>query len=139
MPTVTKHKSHHSGGGTPQGQVLGAQDAVCTLGIDTYMRKGYKNNSEEVKILQNFLNGHMNSGLVVDGVFGGKTEAAVKAFQLKYASDILTPWGNTVPTGIVYKTTLVKIKNLMCPVTILPIPTDLVNWSQNPAQVPPQA
>lgn len=131
-----KKKSHHSGGGhgssQPAGEVLGAQD-VCSFAIDTYMRKGHKNNADQVKVLQGqVLNVLMNAGLVVDGVYGSKTEAAVKAFQMKYKADILDPWGIVNPTGIFYKTTLVKAKNLICPVTILPIPKDLINWSENP-------
>ncbi|MEJ0001769.1 MAG: isopeptide-forming domain-containing fimbrial protein [bacterium] len=132
--------SHHSGGShhgssstPPAGEVLGAQD-VCNFSIDTYMRKAYpKNNPEQVKVLQSaILNGLMNSGLVVDGVYGPKTEAAVKAFQLQYRADILDPWHITNPTGIFYKTTLAKAKNLICPAAITPIPADLINWSQNP-------
>ncbi len=126
------------GGGSGQGQVLGAATDVCSLSIDTYMRKGYKNDPANVKILQNFLNGEMGSGLVVNGIFDSKTEDAVKAFQLKYKTDIMDPWHVTKPTGIVYKTTLRKIKNLMCPKTLLPIPTDLINWSLNHREVPPK-
>lgn len=135
----TTHTSHHGGGGggsAPAGQVLGAED-VCNFAIDTYMRRGYKNNPDEVKILQqDILNGLMSSGLVVDGIYGPKTEAAVKAFQLKYRADILDPWHIANPTGIFYKTTLAKAKNLICPAALTPIPTDLVNWSQNSGQVP---
>lgn len=138
----TRSGSRRSGsvlGASTEGQVLGASTDVCSLSVDTYMRKGYQNNPNEVKILQNFLNGEMGSGLVVDGNFGPLTEAAVKAFQLKYKSEIMDPWGMTEPSGIVYKTTLRKIKNLMCTTTNLPIPTDLIPWSANPGEVPPKA
>lgn len=128
--------SRRSGSRAP-GIVLGAQDSVCNFSIDTYMRKGYKNNSEQVKVLQTLLNKYVSAGLGVDGAFGPKTEAAVKAFQLKYGDNILKPWGLNSPTGIFFRTTLVQAKNLECPVTILPIPTDLINWSQSQGVIPP--
>jgi len=119
------------------GQVLGAETpALCNWTVDTYMRRGYRNNAEQVKVLQEFLNWYMHSGLVVDGLYGPRTEAAVRAFQVARADNILKPWRLTSSTGIFYKTTLVEAKNLMCPQTLLPVPTDLVNWSQNSAQVP---
>lgn len=46
-----------------------------------YMKKG--DSGAEVKKLQSFLNWAMNSGLVVDGDFGDKTDTAVHAFQTK--------------------------------------------------------
>src|SRR3989338_6557416 len=50
------------------GQVLGAETpALCNWTVDTYMRRGYRNNAEQVKVLQEFLNWYMHSGLVVDG------------------------------------------------------------------------
>ena len=118
------------------GQVLGAETSVCSFAIDTYMRRGYRNNNEQVKILQALLNKYTGGNLVIDGLFGPLTEGGVNAFQIKYRENILIPWGLTSPTGIFYKTTLVQAKNLECPATILPIPTDLVNWSRNPGQVP---
>ena len=133
-----------SGGGGGQrssspGQVLGEVTELCSWDVNTYMRRGYRNNAGQVVILQrDLLNGYMNSGLAVDGMFGPLTEAAVKAFQLAKKDKILTPWGLILPTGIFYKTTLVEAKNTICPEEILPIPTDLIPWSQNPTQVPPR-
>ena len=46
-----------------------------------YMKRG--DSGAEVKKLQSFLNWAMNSGLVVDGSFGEKTDTAVRAFQTK--------------------------------------------------------
>ena len=46
-----------------------------------YMKMGDK--GDEVKRLQEFLNWAINSGLVVDGSFGEKTDTAVRAFQIK--------------------------------------------------------
>ena len=51
---------------------------------NTYRMYLKKNDSgEEVKNLQRFLNWSVKSGLVIDGEFGDKTDAAVKAFQKK--------------------------------------------------------
>jgi hypothetical protein len=121
-----------SGGGSrPTGEVLGAATEICNWDTQ-YLRRGwYKNVPGDVETMQNFLNLEMASNLVVDRMFGPKTEAAVKAFQAKYKADILTPWGINSPTGIWYLSTTTKAKEIMCgEKTALP---PLVNWSQNPA------
>ncbi|MBI5645121.1 hypothetical protein HY970_03415, partial [Candidatus Kaiserbacteria bacterium] len=69
-----------------------------------------------------FLNGETGTSLPISGFFGVLTENAVKAFQLKYAADILTPWGITEPTGYVYKTTLWKINMIYCASLNVPPP-----------------
>jgi peptidoglycan hydrolase-like protein with peptidoglycan-binding domain len=120
------------------GQVLGAED-VCILDVNTYMRIGYKNKPTEVGALQAFLNEEMDSTLAVNGIFDQYTEDVVKAFQLKYSRDILGPWDSLKngeklhPTGIVYKTTLTKIKNLKCKNLMLPTPSsaELTPWIIN--------
>jgi peptidoglycan hydrolase-like protein with peptidoglycan-binding domain len=100
------------------------------------MRKGWKGNvADDVKKVQNdLLNVHEGNTLVVDGIYGPKTEAAVKAFQQKYFDDILKPWGINAPTGNFYLSSLHKAQQLLCPTTaetVAPLPP-LVNWSQNP-------
>jgi hypothetical protein len=113
------------------GQVLGAE-ASCGIYVDKFLRKGLKGNDKEAVIkVQKFLNDYMAAGLTLDGVFGPGTEAALKAFQLKYADKILTPWKLTNPTGVFYLTTQTEVNNIMCPDLGLPIPT-LVPYSQNP-------
>lgn len=112
------------------GQVLGAATDICAWN-SSYLRRGWRGNKmEDVKTVQNFLNQYMTSGLVVDGLFGPKTEAAVKSFQAKYATDILTPWDISVPTGLFYLSTLTKAKELTC-ATDVPLPV-LIPWSKNP-------
>ncbi|MBX4181388.1 hypothetical protein KW807_00815, partial [Candidatus Parcubacteria bacterium] len=49
-----------------------------------------------------------------NGVFDQATKQAVEAFQLKYSSEVLAPWGISAPTGYVYITTLGKINQLLC-------------------------
>ena len=82
--------------------------------VTTFLRAGIDNNPNEVRKLQYFLNTYENAGIAVDGTFGSSTEDAVKAFQAKYASDVLAPWGTTTPTGIVYITTARKINEIYC-------------------------
>jgi hypothetical protein len=52
--------------------------------------------------------------LQLSGVYDAATLDAVKKFQVKYASDVLTPWGISEPTGYVYLTTRKKINELFC-------------------------
>lgn len=100
----------------------------CAVSIVSFLRFGGKNNSEEVKKLQIFLNTHEGEHLPVTGVFGGLTRAAVIRFQKKYADQILKPWldlGHSDVrngTGYVYKTTSRWINQITCPALNLPIP-----------------
>jgi hypothetical protein len=57
-------------------------------------------NSEEVRMVQKLL---ISEGLLptdcATGYFGGRTLAGVRAFQVKYASDILIPINLDAPTS----------------------------------------
>ena len=117
-------------GGAGEGQVLGAETS-CGIYVDKYLRKGYANDVEAVKKVQKFLNEYMSAGLTEDGFFGDKTETALKAFQLKQADKILTPWNIEAPTGIFYLTTQTEVNNIMCPDLKLPIPSSLIPFSLN--------
>ncbi len=75
-----------------------------------YARKGDKNNDPtEVKKIQTFLNEKMSRMLFVDGIFGVKTDQAVRDFQSTYYAEIISPWtpknGLTHTTGWWYQTT----------------------------------
>ena len=127
------------GGGGSQGQVLGAATsaaaesaASCGIYLDKFLRKDYPNDSAEVIKMQTFLASHLKINLPVTGYFGPMTEDAVKQFQLMYKDEILTPWGISQPTGIVFRTTARKINDLMCPTLDLPVPTNLIEWSNDP-------
>lgn len=97
--------------------------------IREYIAYGGSNNPEEVRKLQSFLNAYMGESLLVDGFYGSSTFAAVKRFQLKYASEILHPWGIDRPTGFVYLTTQRKINALKYPDRYFPMPTSLTPYS----------
>jgi len=73
-----------------------------------------ENDPVEVRKVQHFLNIFEGANLAVDGVFDANTDAAVRAFQLKYRDDILDPWGHTASTGYVYITTRQKINEIYC-------------------------
>ncbi len=94
------------------GQVLGV--STCAPYLTSYLRQGGANQSSEVSRLQTFLNSELATTLAVNGHFDGATEAAVRSFQTRYASDILTPWGLSSPTGYVYYTTQRKINERHC-------------------------
>ncbi len=124
-------QSSGGGGGiiTQPGLVLGAS---CGLYMDKHIKFGSKKNDvEQVKKLQTFLNKWMNAGLPVTGFYGPLTLAAVNAFQAKYVDEILKPWGLNAPTGLVYLSTLREINLLECPDLAIQLP-NLVPWSSNP-------
>ncbi len=109
------------------GQVLGATTS-CGLTFKGYMGVGKKNDPDQVKKLQAFLNTELGLKIPVTGYFGPLTKKAVEAFQLKYSKEILAPWlafglpNEMTPTGYVYKTTQRWINKIMCSTLDLPIP-----------------
>lgn len=92
------------------GAVLGAA-VDCSLAVSMPLYRGAF--SPEVAKLQRFLN-TQGASLPGTNLFGPMTQAAVSAFQLKYAADILAPLGLTHPTGTVGGMTIKKIKALAC-------------------------
>jgi peptidoglycan hydrolase-like protein with peptidoglycan-binding domain len=110
---------------TPQGEVLGASTSTEPLTCGEYLtltdslgkkylKEGIRNDKNAVMLLQKFLNEQLGLSLPVTGYFGPLTTKAVKTFQLLHKDTVLTPWGLTKPTGIVYKTTIARINNLKC-------------------------
>lgn len=111
-------KKHSNGGG----EVLGA--STCSPLLTDYLKFGWKNNTDQVSKLQQFLNEHLGLTLPTTGFFGQTTFNAVKQFQKQYGNDVLHPWiglpgsgisGDNTPTGFVYQTTRWKINNIFCP------------------------
>jgi len=70
------------------------------------------NDQNEVRRWQAFLNQYQGEFLVIDGLAGSKTINAVKNFQERYKSEILTPWGLSYPTGYIYKSTRAKANQM---------------------------
>ncbi|MBP9669276.1 MAG: hypothetical protein KBE09_03235 [Candidatus Pacebacteria bacterium] len=120
-PIVGSMGSFFGGGST--GQVLGVStgtstptgpnDLQCSQYINTFMGPGRKNDPAQVSRLQGILVGE-GFNVEVNGTFDDKTFEAVKAFQVKYADEILKPWGITDPTGYVYLTTRKKLNEIYC-------------------------
>ncbi len=76
----------------------------------------------DIKQLQIFLNSDPNTQVAKSGAgspgketnfFGLLTKKAVIKFQEKYAKEVLAPWGLKKGTGVVGKTTLIKINELI--------------------------
>ncbi|MCX6789622.1 MAG: DUF5011 domain-containing protein [Candidatus Gribaldobacteria bacterium] len=82
-----------------------------------YLGIGLPNNPIEVRKLQRFLKEKQGFiDLEINGVFDQATLEAVDLFQMRYFTEILSPWGYgySQPTGYVYITTKKKINELYC-------------------------
>lgn len=124
---------------TPAGEVLGAAttspelplppSCAANLYLRDYMKMGMKNDPEQVKLLQTFLN-EQGADLPVTGVFGPLTKAAVKKFQSAHHDEILKPWieagydakSMKEGTGYVYITTKRYINMVKCKEAEIPMP-----------------
>jgi len=96
-----------------QGAVLG-ESTECSY-LNAYMRLGANNNPVEVTKLQTFLRNYEGfTTLDVNGFFDTTTDAAVRAFQDRYAVDVLSIWNLRGNTGYVYYTTQKKVNELYC-------------------------
>lgn len=103
--------------------------ASCSEYLHSYIKYGGKNDSADVTRLQAFLNKYLGAKLVVNGEYNKETYEATKAFQVKEAGQVLSPWKSTKGginddgTGYVYKTTKRWINMLNCPELNIPMPT----------------
>ena len=120
---IVNGQGHSSNGG---GQVLGES---CAPFLTSYLGYGKKNNPEEVKKLQTFLNQYLHLNIPVNGLFGRETLEAVNQFQIKESNEVLMPWfkkgllkSDKEATGYVYKTTLRRINLIKCSALNIPQP-----------------
>ncbi len=113
-------------GNGPVGGFAGGNGAAAPNGLDlgpscveitSFFRADLANNGTELSKLQSFLKDIEGFDVDITGVYDEKTVAAVKAFQAKYASEILAPWGATEPSGFAYITTMKKVNELRCRVS----------------------
>ena len=106
------------GGGSYGGYSSGGSTVIPVSGfcpfVSALMDPGASNDAVQVSKLQAFLKDTEGYDVSVNGSFDEKTEAAVIAFQTKYISDIMGPWGATKASGTVYLTTLKKINQIAC-------------------------
>lgn len=110
-----------NGSGIPSGQVLGTSTSTqpdfgpaCERYVTDFLGPRRTNNPEQVRRLQTVLRDFKKMDIDITGVYDTKTTAAVKAFQEKYRSQILAPWGLSSGTGFVYLTTQKKINEIYC-------------------------
>ena len=115
-----------SGGSGSQGEVLGASTveepvaqsaSSCKPYLRDYLKMGKNNDSEQVILLQKFLNETVSANLPLTGYFGSMTHDAVKKFQVAHHDTVLEPWNDPSladGTGIVYITTLKEINSMKC-------------------------
>lgn len=96
----------------------------CKPFLLKFIRYGYNNDPYEVRKLQAFLDIFEGYNLPITGIYDLQTEQAVRAFQSKYAADVLVPWGISDNTGYVFITTMLKINYIYCGITT-PIDVDL--------------
>jgi len=103
-------------GGANGGIVLGSSTgpAACSPYLKSYLKPGAKNDPAQVTFLQKFLNQFDGANLAITGIYDKATVEAVKAFQKRYSSRILGPWGIQSPTGVVSFTTLRVINEVYC-------------------------
>lgn len=91
-----------------------AQAQTATLQIFTLDLK-FGSQNQQVAVLQQLLN-KLGPEIYPEGLvssyFGPLTQAAVKRFQAKYASEILTPAGVDAPTGFVGTYTRAKLNKV---------------------------
>lgn len=135
-----------SGGGSTTianggGEVLGASTttepnlslpSACAASpyLHDFLKYGKKNDSEQVKLLQQFLNDKIGANLPVNGYFGKLTRMWVKKLQKAHHQEIIQPWidagynGKDIEngTGYAYKTTLHFINIMKCDTANIPMP-----------------
>lgn len=96
-----------------QGSTGQAESRACGPYITSFLRFGGANDAAQVRRLQQVLT--LDGETVAEtGIFDRATLGAVKAFQTKYATRILAPWGLTQPTGTVYLTTRKVLNEIHC-------------------------
>lgn len=103
--------------------------ASCAGTITKSLKKGMTD--AEIVTLQSMLNASADTAVATSGTgskgmessyFGAATKAAVIKFQNKYASEVLTPNGLTVGTGMVGAATRAKL-NALCATATTPATT----------------
>ena len=101
------------GGGTVLGTSAGGGGSSCYY-LTKFIKPGAENDFEQVVRLQSFLKVFEGANVDVNGTYDAASIAAVHAFQVKYATDILAPWDINHSTGYVYLTTRKKINEVYC-------------------------
>ncbi len=93
---------------------ISANDSIICPVVTTFMGAGDTHNPIEVANVQAVLKNIEKMDVDVTGKFDEKTDIAVKAFQKKYASEVLAPWDATRASGVINITTAKKLNNIAC-------------------------
>lgn len=94
------------------GVILTTNGSTCStrIALSSPVDYGLKNNKEDVKKLETFLNTYEGTKLKVDGIYAKEDYDAVKKWQAKYRTNILTPMKLKNPTGTVYTSSMRQIE-----------------------------
>jgi peptidoglycan hydrolase-like protein with peptidoglycan-binding domain len=95
-----------------QDTILTANGSTCStrIALSSPIDIGLKNNPDDVKKLEFFLNTYEGENLKVDGFYDKGDYAAVKKWQAKYRVNILNPMKLKNPTGTVYTSSMRQIE-----------------------------
>ncbi len=121
-----------SGGSSSSSGSRVAYPYACNQ-FTSFMRYGANNDSNQVIKLQTFLRDAEKMNITVNGIFDKQTENAVIAFQNKYNSTIMGPWGSSKGSGYVYITTIKQINKIACsiPLSLNPQELAIINEYKN--------
>lgn len=97
---------------------IASSSATCAPYLTGFIGNKFTSSTSEITKLQQFLKTNLNIPLELTGTYDENTVIAVKAFQIKYAGDILTPWGVQTPSGMIYMSSLRKINSLACGINL---------------------
>ena len=126
IPEAPVRNSGGGGGGGGNGPVSGTNFSAATSATSTnsirpcaplltvYFSPLISNTAADILKLQAFLKDTAKFNVVPTGIYDTQTISAVAAFQVKYANEVLTPWGVTNPSGNVYISTRKKINSIAC-------------------------
>lgn len=94
------------------GTILTTNGSTCStrIALSYPVDFGLKNNPDDVKKVETFLNEYEGEKLKVDGLYAKEDFEAVKKWQVKYKTQILTPVKLKKPTGTVYTSSMRQIE-----------------------------
>ena len=139
---ITSSLGGGAGGPVGEGQVLGAttdasgNSVTCLARFSEYAMRGRNTaGAETIMNLQSFLNEYQTANLPTTGFYGPLTIAQINKFQTTHGSEVLTPWGESNPTGNFYMTPRRKANIEYCKLRGINLdipmfmPDQLVPWS----------